>query len=118
MQIIKAMNYGARTVITVCLNPDAPEWVHTVGDQWRGSDGTFIFDDDGTPRLIVSASVPTGETGELCHNCHYNWILREVVFDGVEYGEKSADELWKLVCVACQPAMLPQDIAGLVGRSD
>jgi len=118
MRVIKAVQYESRTVVTVCLNPDAPEWVHIVGDQWRGPDGLALWNDDGSPRRIVSALVPDGETGETCHNCRYNWVVQEVVFDGLEYAELSADELWELVCHSCRPAGIPRMIVGLVGRSD
>ena len=94
-----------------------PEWVHVVGEQARDSSGQLIWSPDGTPLLIESSEVKSAETGDTCHNCRHNWVMRELIFEGVEYADKSVDQLWELVCLACQPATVPEVIDGLVGRS-
>lgn len=118
MKIINATNYDSRTVVRVCLNPDAPEWLHVVGDVEKDLAGEPMVGIDGEPSIIRSSMPPPDHTGETCHNCRYNWVVRELVFDGAEYADKSADELWELVCLACQPAAVPEVITDLVGRSD
>lgn len=118
MLVIKATDYGTRTVVRVALNPDDPEWVHAVGAPLRDSSGTVILEPDGSERLVVSPDVPVGETGATCHNCRYNWVVRELIFDGPEFKDLSADTLWELVCERCEPASLPVPIIALLGRSD
>lgn len=117
MLVIKATDYGARTVVRVALNPDDPEWVHVVGAPLRDSSGAVILESDGSERLVVSPTVPSGETGTTCHNCRYNWDVRELIFDGPEFEDLSADELWALVCERCEPASRPVPITALLGRS-
>ena len=81
--ILDAKEYGDRTIIRVCLNPEKPEWKHTIGEQVRDADGLPMFQSDGKPDLMMSEVVPSGETGETCHSCHLNWKIREFIFDGV-----------------------------------
>jgi hypothetical protein len=82
-KIIKATDYGYRKVMQVALNPDDPEWVHIVGEQVRDANGIGVLAaDNSTPVLITSATVPDGETGRTCHNCRYNWNVREFVWTG------------------------------------
>ena len=61
-----------------------PEWVHTIGEERRDRDGAYICDGVGESVLIESEAVAPGETGLTCHNCHYNWQVHEVIFDGPE----------------------------------
>ena len=117
MKVIYARDYGWRKVVGVCLNPDAPEWVHKVGEQQRDASGQLMWRSDGTPLLIGSPEVKAGETGESCHNCHYNWEVREIIFDGADAQAATEEQLWELVCLACHPATVPEVIDGLVGRS-
>jgi len=84
MKVIKATEYSdiARTALRVCSNPDDPEWVHIVGEQRLGADGVLMTADDGSPVLITSANIESDCTEETCHNCRYNWKVREFIFDG------------------------------------
>lgn len=125
MRIIKATGYGYRTVIVVCLNSDAPEWVHVVGRQFRDGAGQPVFNVDGTPRLIQSPDVPDGETGESCHNCRSNWEVREFVFDGEDQYRlddkglrvrKVAQDYLVEVTKALSLVGLPMPLSGLVGE--
>ena len=118
MKVISAANYTSRTVVRVCLNPDAPEWLHVIGDVEKDIAGDPVLGPDGVPIIIQRVTPPPGHNGQTCHNCRYNWVVRELVFDGAEYASKSADELWELVCLACRPGLVPEVITDLIGRSD
>lgn len=118
MKIISAIDYGDRSVIRVCMNPDDPEWIHLVGDQVRGSDRLPTFGPDGAALLITSSVVPSGETGETCPNCRYNWAVKEFIFDGPDRDGQTVDELWERVCLLSREEPAPKVIGGLVGRSD
>lgn len=118
MLVTSAIDYGERLVIRVCLNPDAPEWVHIVGSNRLDATGQLVLTDQGDPVLIVSGDVPPGETGETCHNCRSNWDTREFIFDGPGSKGMTVDDLWEEVCRRCESAAVPAEIVGLVGRSD
>ena len=68
MKIIKAMDYGFRKVIVVCLNPEDPEAVHG----------------DGSPHTGAApvGTDPSLRSWEWCHDCRYNWQVREYVWTG------------------------------------
>ncbi len=69
-KIISAKDYGPRKVIRVCLNPEDPESVHPDGASHTGA----------TP-----AGTPPGlGPWEWCHDCRYNWVVREFVWNGEE----------------------------------
>lgn len=118
MEIIKATNYGFRTVLLVLMNPGEPEWIHRVGSPLRDDVGAIVHDDAGKVAVVPPPPADHVFDGTVCHNCRYNWVVRELIFDGAEFADKSADELWELVCVACRPAPSPEEVVGLVGRSD
>ena len=127
MEIIKAVEYGERTVIRVCLNPGEPEWVHYVGSQSRDGSGGLEFKDDGSPLLITSRVVLSGETGETCHNCRYNWDITEVILEGADlYGvgvdgeplRLSDDQLVVAACARVAASPTQRVLDSLVGRSD
>ena len=82
MRILSARNYGTRTVIRVVHNPDDAELVHRIGDQLRDLNGYYLTDSAGENVLITSDDAPLDHTGENCHNCHFNWNVSEVVWDG------------------------------------
>ena len=101
-KIIKATDYGNRKVIGVCLNPEAPEWVHKVGEQQVGPDGKPRFDVlTGSPILITSTVAPADHTGiyppeagkTTCHNCHSNLQTQEYIFEGKSLGLTDAELL-------------------------
>ena len=117
MKVTKAVNYGSRAVIRVCMNPDEPEWVHIIGSNRLDATGQPVLTDQGEPVLIVSAEVPPGETGEKCHNCRSNWDTREFVFDGPEFEKMTYNDLWEEVCRRCASPPVPVDIVSLLGRS-
>lgn len=117
MEVIKATDYGFRQVIRVAEDTSIPEWVHHRGEQRRDGSGALVFDDTGAPVLLTGDPVPAGETGEICYNCRYNWVVQEFIFDGPKYSGMSADELWALVCDLCGPASAGLPIVALLGRS-
>jgi len=84
MKVIKATEYPEifRTVLRVCFNPDDPEWVHKIGKQRKDIDGELMVMEDESPMFITSSDIEPDCTGETCHNCKYNWEVREFVFDG------------------------------------
>ncbi len=94
MKILKATNYGFRTVIQVLLNPDDSEWVHVVGSQIRDAAGHCVVDGRGEPVLITDVAVPMGEPGDTCHNCRYNHRVKEIIFDGDGQFYTNADGQW------------------------
>lgn len=124
MRIIKATNYGVRTVIQVVLNPEDPEWVHVFGLPWRDGNGEITHDSHGEVVLVTSPVVDPEETGESCFNCRYNWIVREVIFDGdAQFIEPPGEELRRrtdaefalLVFEELAVPVLPEPMAALVG---
>jgi len=118
MEVLSAQTYGARLVVRLLMNPGEPEWVHRPGDQQRDLDGLPVFGDNGDPVLLRGSAVPPDETGRTCHNCRYNWTVKEVVLDGLEYVSMTADQIWELVLQMHEPDPVPQTIAGLSGRSN
>ena len=124
MEVFRATDYGSRLVLVVVENPAEPEWVHTVGEPMRDSHGDFMFTDGGEEVLVESASCLLGETGEACHNCHYNWRVHELVFDGDErytlgdYGElryKTMAEIQVETLLRLPAEVVPQDRPEFVG---
>lgn len=75
-KIIRAMDYGYRKVIVVCLNPDDPEAVH--------SDGTTHT---GAP---PAGTDPALKPWEWCQDCTYNWQLLEFVWTDKELYKRSS----------------------------
>ena len=69
-KIVHAANYGFRKVIRVCMNPNDPESVHADGTPHTGS-----------PPL---GTLPGLKPWEWCHDCRYNWDVREFVWTGDE----------------------------------
>ena len=68
--ILSAKDYGFRKVIRVCMNPDQPESVHVDGKAHVG---------------IPTVGTPPGlKPWEWCHDCRYNWDVREFVWTGDE----------------------------------
>ena len=108
-KIISASSYGFRTAIKVVMNPDDPEAVH----------------EDGTPH---SGQPPTGtdpnlRSWEWCHDCRYNWQVREFVWTGDELYTrqedgsrvvKTNDELVAEIESRLQPAPAASEISGLL----
>lgn len=125
MRIIKATNYGTRTVIRVVLNPNDPEWVHTPGEPVRDRNGFPMLDGAGEFLLVSTPDVAPGETGETCHNCHYNWTVRETIFDGAEqdveeeggeFRRKTDEEFIAEVVARLLVAPLPEPMVAMVGQ--
>ena len=126
MEIISAKDYGYRVVIRICFNPNAPQWVHTVGECAKDSAGVDRVTSGGDLVLITSSIVPAGETGETCHNCHYNWDVSEVVFEGSslfrsgpggEWTRFTDDELADAAFLQVARPDVPLVLDGLEGRS-
>ena len=82
MKVTKILQYQGRTAISVCFDSDEPEWVHIQGEQSRDRGGELEVNESGEPILIDGSVCPLGETGETCHNCHYNWKVQEFLWDG------------------------------------
>ena len=127
MKIIKATNYGFRTVLVVCINPEDPEWVHRVGEPLRDEFGQDLFDDSGEMLTIQATDEPCAETGETCHNCRQNWQRVEVIFDGEEQGETDAEGVLQrhsdadfalLAFARAKASSEPETLSGLVGTRD
>ena len=124
-KISKATDYQSRKVICVCLNPEAPEWVHKAGEQQRDGDGKPMFDViTGRPILITSAVAPADHTGNYppeagkttCYNCRFNWQMREHIFEGKwlkATDEELLSEVKRQVALATAS---PKGIATLVGQ--
>ena len=100
--IISAKDYGYRKVIRVCLNPDAPQYVHT----------------DHSPHPARNVN------GCQRDDCHYNWTIRGFVWTQDEmYTEsptgkqrlKTNDQLLKEIKDFLEPATAPSDIRNLAG---
>lgn len=102
MRIIKATNYGFRTVITVCHNPDDPEYVHS--------------DDSAHPLANVNGCIPDEGQPDVCT---YNHRLQEFLWDGPEQYEngilRSPESLWDEICEKCLPPPDPEEIGSLIG---
>ena len=101
-KIVKATDYGYRRVIRVCLNPDAPEFIH----------------DDVTPH---PSNNPNGCPTQTCQ---YNWEIREFVWSGEEMytttssgrrRRKTSSELVDEIKSSLTVAPIPAQIPGLVG---
>ena len=127
MKIISAIDYGYRTVLRVCLNPDQPNWVHVVGEHMRDREGVPMYNDSGGPVLLTSDKVSVGETGENCHNCRQNWEIVEVIFEGADlYGEDmdggpvrlSDDDLAVMAFTRVSSYGPPRVLGGILGQSD
>jgi len=102
LKCIKATNYGFRTVIVVCHNPDDPEYLH----------------DDSTAHPSENVSgCPADESGD--NLCHYNHRLQEFIWDGDEQYEdgvlRTTDSFWDEICKLCIPSPAPEVIAELIG---
>lgn len=67
MKIISAISYGFRTVIRVVTNPGDPESVHDDGSPHSGD----------PPEDVAPGLRPW----EWCHECRYNWDVREFIWD-------------------------------------
>lgn len=120
MQIISAVDHGERVVIRVCHNPDSPEWVHMVGDQERDAHGLYLFNSDGSPKLIVSAACLLDGAGVSCHNCRYNWDVTEVILDGLELlgpdGLRLADDTLGVRALSLsKKGFIARSILGIIG---
>ena len=111
MKIIKATDYGYRKVIVVVLNSDEPEAVH--------GDGTAHT---GAPPMGTDLSL---KPWEWCHDCRYNWQLREFLWTGDELYTRRKDgtrrvktdaELVSEIKTALQPPTPATTLAALVGR--
>ena len=120
MKIIKATNYGFRTVVKVLLNPDAPEAIHADGSPHTGKPTTavtaaFFGEFDRPPR-----------SWEWCHKCTYNWQITEIQWDGDEQYNitedgsktlKTSDQLIAEIQLRLQPPSEAQAITELAERT-
>jgi len=122
-KVIFAKDYGNRVVVRVTTNPDDLEWVHVVGEP--------VMDATGQPTAKkVAKATPDhakSETGETCHNCRYNWNVREFVWTGDQLLKEDADgksvrktdaelmtEVTERLVIAPTP---PKELAGLMGKA-
>ena len=70
VKIISAMDYGYRKLIRVCMNPEQPGSVHEDGTEHTGSP--------------PAGTDPNLKAWEWCHDCRYNWQVRELTWTGEE----------------------------------
>ena len=100
MKITKATNYGFRTVIVVCHNPDDPEYIHG--------------DDTAHPSENVNGCTDSSVL------CRYNHRLQEFIWDGEEQYEggtlRTAESFWDEICELCVSSPDAEEIVGLVGQ--
>jgi len=66
------------------MNPTESEWVHMAGAPARNAEGGYIVDGSGSPVLVGVAGLEGVHRVEACHNCRYNWDVRELIWDGEE----------------------------------
>jgi len=104
MRVVKATNYGFRTVIVVCHNPDDPEYLHSDGSVHPTGNVNGCVPNDGAPNV-----------------CTMNHRLEEFIWNGaaqfVEGVRRSGESFWEEICVRCASPSTPSEIEGLVGRS-
>ena len=102
MKCVKATHYGFRTVIVVCHNPAAPEYLH----------------DDGTAHPSENVNGCGGDEFNLVV-CHTNHQLQEFIWDGDEQYEdgvlRTDESFWAEVCDRCVTLADPERIDGLIG---
>ena len=112
MRILRATHYPhvPRTVIVVCENPEDPESIHPDGSPHSGSP---------PPATDLSLS-----PWEWCHDCTYNWRVREFLWTGHELYTTSSSgkrrlktnaELLKEIRTQLPPQQPATEISGLVG---
>ena len=63
-----ATDLGPRRIIRVCLNPQDPESVHPDGSPHTGQP--------------PAGTTPGLKPWEWCHDCRYNWVIREFTWTG------------------------------------
>ena len=104
MKVIKADNYGYRTVVVVCHNPDDPEYLHSDGSAHP------ISNIHGCPNDVAG--------GRLCT---YNHRLQDFIWDGdsqyVEGRLKTGLELWEEIRGSCPDPDPVLEVPDLIGRS-
>jgi hypothetical protein len=103
VKVIKAMNYGFRTVIVVCHNPDDPEYLHS--------------DDSSHPPLNIYGCTPLKLEPNVCTS---NRRYQEFLFDGDEqYDEygilRTPESFWAEICEQCVPPPEPEEMGSLIG---
>ena len=111
-KILTANDYPHRIVIRVVMNPDDPESVHMNGVSHTGTPPP------GTPLGL--------KAWEWCHECRYNWDVREFTWSGEERyvvttaGRrrlKTNAELLAEVSARLQPPAPPKLIPELMNKS-
>lgn len=104
MQVKSAVNYGYRTVIVVCHNPDEAEYLHS----------------DGSAHPVNNVHGCMPGAGEP-HICTVNHRLEEFIWDGdeqfIDGVRRDANSYWEELCQRCVSLPTPSEIEGLVGRS-
>ena len=102
MKVIKATNYGFRTVVVVSHNPNDPEYVHS--------------DDSLHPLANINGCTSDEEQPNVCT---FNHRLQEFIWDGDEQYEdgilRTPESLWDEICEKCLPSPNPEVIVGLIG---
>ena len=96
-KILTAKDYAERIVIKVCLNPSDPESIHPDGKPHTGQPPT------GTD--------PGLKPWEWCHECRYNWDVREFTWTGEERYTLSSKGRKRLKSNAELPAEIKAAIA-------
>ena len=88
MKCIKATDYGFRTVVVVCHNPNDPEYLH---------------DDESVHPPENVNGCPDNDAG--VYICHYNHRLEEFIWDGEDQYEdgilRTAESFWAEICDKC-----------------
>jgi len=102
MKCIRATNYGFRTVIVVCHNPDDPEYLH----------------EDGSPHPAENVNGCLADAAGIVV-CHTNHQIEEFLWDGDEQYEngvlRTPESFWAEICDRCVPVPTPEVMGSLIG---
>ena len=104
MKVINATQYGFRTVVVVCHNPDEPEYIHR--------------DDSAHPADNVNGC-PSPLAEDEPNVCRLNHRIEEFIWDGPDQYEegilRTPESFWAEICEQCVSPPDPEEMGSLIG---